>query len=391
MFIKKSVVALLMVFALLLGAAGVILCARFGIADAILVQRDEYEEAQRYVKTYSKLEMIRDFLSANYYEDVKDDVLLDGAYRGMVSSMGDVYSEYYDAKEADDVMTSLTGEYSGVGMTFYGNDDGYLEVVKVFKGSPAEKAGMQSGDLILEADGVAYKGSESSDAASHIRGKAGTSVEIKYRRNGEDSTVTMVRANITQETVEYEMLEDGIGYIMIDSFEAKTSDEFKAALADITAQGAKAFIIDLRNNGGGLVMQARGVADQIMNRGTVVYTEDHDKNREFITTSNGRTSLPYVILVNQYTASASEILCAGVQDNKEGTIVGTQTYGKGIIQGLYPIGTDGAMIKLTYQQYYSPSGNKIHGVGITPDYVVELVSGDMTDYQLLKAIEVLTK
>ena len=391
MFIKKSVVALLMVFALLLGAAGVIVLTRLGIADTVLVKQSDYEESQRYVQTYSKLESIRQLLAGSYYEDVDDDVLLDGAYRGMVSSMGDVYSEYYDAKEADDVMTSLTGEYSGVGMTFYGNDDGYLEVVKVFKGSPAEKAGMQSGDLILEADGVVYKGSESSDAASHIRGKAGTSVEIKYRRNGEDSTVTMVRANITQETVEYEMLEDGIGYIMIDSFEAKTSDEFKAALADITAQGAKAFIIDLRNNGGGLVMQARGVADQIMNRGTVVYTEDHNKNREFITTSNGRTSLPYVILVNQYTASASEILCAGVQDNKEGTIVGTQTYGKGIIQGLYPIGTDGAMIKLTYQQYYSPSGNKIHGVGITPDYVVELVSGDMTDYQLLKAIEVLTK
>ena len=391
MFIKKSVVALLMVFALLLGAAGVILLARLGVADAVLVDKSEYEEAQHYVNTYSKLENIRDFLSRNYYEEVDNDTLLDGAYRGMVSSMGDVYSEYYSPEEAQEMLSSLTGEYSGVGMTFYGNEDGILEVVKVFKGSPAEKAGMQSGDLLLEVDGTPFSGPESTEAASHIRGQAGTTVNITYRRNGVENTVSIVRANITAETVEHSMLEDDIGYILIDSFEAKTSDEFKNALADLTGQGAKAFVIDLRNNGGGLVMQAVGVADQIMDRGTIVYTEDHNKKREFLTTGSGRTSLPYVILVNQYTASASEILCAGVQDNKEGIIVGTQTYGKGIIQGFFDIGADGTMLKLTYQQYYSPQGHKIHGTGITPDYVVELVPDDPTDYQLLKAIEVLKK
>ena len=380
-----------MVFALLLGAAGVIMLSKLGVADAVLVKRSEYEEAQSYVKTYSKLENIRQLLSSSYYEEVDDSVLLDGAYRGMVSSMGDVYSEYYDPKEADDVLSSLRGEYSGVGMTFYGNDDDLLEVVKVFRGSPAEKAGLKAGDFILEVDGTSFSGTESTEAASHIRGQAGTSVTLKYRRDGEDFTVSIVRASIVQETVEHTMLEDDIGYIVIDSFEAKTSEEFKNALAELTAQGAKALIIDLRNNGGGLVMQAVGVADQIMNRGTVVYTEDHDKNRDFLTTTNGRTALPYVILVNQYTASASEILCAGVQDNKEGILVGTQTYGKGIIQQFYNVGTDGTMVKLTYQQYYSPSGNKIHGVGITPDYVVELVQGDNTDHQLLKAIEVLKK
>lgn len=391
MYIRKSVVALLMVFALLLGASGIILLARLGIADAVLVSKSEYEEAQNYVKTYSKLESIRGLLSSSYYEDIDDSVLLDGAYRGMVSSMGDVYSEYYDPEEADDILSSLTGEYSGVGMTFYGNEDDVLEVVKVFKGSPAEKAGIQPGDFILEVDGTRFKGSESSDAATNIRGKAGTSVTIKYMRDGKENTVSIVRANITQETVEYSMLEDNIGYILIDSFEAKTSNEFRSALAELTEKGAKAFIIDLRNNGGGLVMQAVGVADQIMDRGTIVYTEDHDHKRDFLTSGNGRTALPYAILVNQYTASASEILCAGVQDNKEGVIIGTQTYGKGIIQQFYNIGTDGTMIKLTYQQYYSPSGNKIHGVGITPDYIVELVDGDLTDHQLLKAIEVLKK
>jgi carboxyl-terminal processing protease len=210
-------------------------------------------------------------------------------------------------------------------------------------------------------------------------------------RGGEKAKVTIVRATINAETVDYQMLEDGIGYILIDSFESKTAEEFKYALDALTAEGAKSLVIDLRNNGGGLVASASNIADQLMNKATVVYTEDHNKKREYITTENGRTALPYVVLVNQYTASASEILCAGIQDNHEGIIVGTQTYGKGIIQAFWHIGTDGSAIKMTYQQYYSPSGNKIHGVGITPDYVVELVENDPTDHQLNKAIEVLKK
>ena len=158
---------------------------------------------------------------------------------------------------------------------------------------------------------------------------------------------------------------------------------------EITQQGAKALIVDLRNNGGGLVDQAVKVADELMGQGTVVYTQDHEGKRSYYTTESGRTALPYVLLVNEYTASASEILAAGIQDNKEGTIIGTKTFGKGIIQQIYPIVEDGSAIKLTTMQYFSPSGNTIHNVGITPDHVVELKEGDNTDYQLQKAIEVL--
>ena len=247
---------------------------------------------------------------------------------------------------------------------------------------------MKPGDIILKVDGQPYSGSESSEAASNIRGKAGTSVEITYKRNGVENTVSIVRAAIQVETIEYEMLEDNIGYILIDSFESATSKDFQAALDDLTAKGARGLVIDLRNNGGGLVDQCIKIADMLMNQGTVVYTQDHDLKKDYYTTKAGRTELPYVVLVNEYTASASEILSAGIQDNNEGIIVGTKTYGKGIIQSLYPW-DDGSAVKITIMQYFSPSGKTIHKVGITPDYIVELVEGDETDYQLNKAIEVL--
>ena len=191
------------------------------------------------------------------------------------------------------------------------------------------------------------------------------------------------------ETVSSEMLEDSIGYIKIESFESATDSDFRDALNQLTDDGAKALVIDLRNNAGGRLDVCIRIADMLMEQGTVVYTEDHNGNREFYRSEAGRTALPYVLLVNEYTASASEILAAGVKDNNEGKIIGTTTYGKGIIQSLFPILEDGSALKLTIMQYYSPSGNTIHKVGITPDYEVKLVEGDDTDYQLLKAIEVL--
>ena len=388
MYIKKAVLVLLLIVALLLGGVAMIMAGKLGVADAVLLTKDEYDDYKYLEDTYGKMDSIKVFLEKNYYIDVDTDKLLESAYSGMVAGLDDPYAEYVSAEAYNDYLSSMLGEYSGVGMSFYGNADDVLEVVQVYKDSPAKKAGVQPGDIILEVDGVAYSGSQSSEAASNIRGKAGTSVEITFSRNGEKSTVTMVRAKISVDTIEYEMLEDNIGYILIDSFESGTAADFKEALDDLTAQGARGLIIDLRNNGGGLVNSAISVADMLMNQGTVVYTEDHDKKRDYYTTSAGRTDLPYVLLVNQYTASASEILAAGIQDNNEGKIIGTVTYGKGIIQSLVEM-TDGSAVKLTIMQYFSPSGKTIHKVGITPDYVVELVEGDETDYQLQKAIEVL--
>ncbi|MBQ2042194.1 MAG: S41 family peptidase [Firmicutes bacterium] len=397
MYLRKSVFIVFLVVALILGGVGVLFAQKLGISNSSLLTNDEYEEYQYLVKTYGKLEDIKNFVDDYYYVDVDADDLVEGAYYGLVDALNDPYSEYVSAEEYEDYIGSMLGEYSGVGMSFYGNEDDVLEVVQVYRNSPAKEAGMQPGDIILKVDGVAYSGSQSSEAASNIRGKEGTSVEITYRRDGVENTVTMVRASIQVETIAYEMLDDKIGYIQIDSFESATANDFKAALDDLTAQGAKGLVIDLRNNGGGLVDVSVKIADMLMDQGTVVYTEDQYKKKDYYTTKAGRTELPYVVLVNEYTASASEILSAGIQDNNEGVIVGTKTYGKGIIQSLYPSSMiqdryswdDGSAVKITIMQYFSPSGKTIHKVGITPDYIVELVEGDETDYQLEKAIEVL--
>ena len=389
MFIKKPVFILLLVAALLLGGSAVLLVGKLGVSDAVVMTAEEYEDYNYLISTYGKMDKLKEMVENTYYIKVDSEKLMENAYSGLVAGLEDPYSEYISAKDYENYMASMLGSYSGVGMSFYNNEDSVLEVIQVYKGSPAEAAGMKPGDIILEVDGKAFTGPESTEAAAAIRGKEGTSVTVKYRRNGKEDSVTMVRAQITVQTIEYEMLEGSIGYIQIDSFESATGADFKAALDDLTQQGAKGLVIDLRNNGGGLVNEAIKVADELMNQGTVVYTEDHNGKRDYYTTESGRTALPYVLLVNEYTASASEILAAGIQDNKEGQIVGTKTFGKGIIQSIYPMFDDGSAVKLTTMQYFSASGNTIHKVGITPDHVVELKEGDDTDYQLRKALEVL--
>ena len=388
MYIKKSVLALILIAALLIGAAAVIVVGYTGNRSITAVSNEEREKLEYYESTYHKFEEIRKLVEEEYYVKVDPAKLMESAYSGYVAGLGDPYSEYITAEDFEDYYNSMMGEYSGVGMSFYNNDDGVLEVVQVYRNSPAKAAGMQPGDIITEVDGTPYAGSQSSEAAAHIRGQEGTDVTITYIRDGKKGTVTITRAKIQVETVAYTMLEDKIGYIQIDSFEAATAEDFSAALEDLTKQGAKGLVIDLRNNGGGLVNAAVSIADMLMNKATVVYTEDQNKNKAYYTTEDGRTALPYVLLVNEYTASASEILAAGIQDNGEGKIVGTVTYGKGIIQQLNPLYDDSA-VKITIRQYFTPSGKTIHKVGIIPDYEVELIEGDDTDYQLLKALEVL--
>lgn len=279
MQIRKSVLALLLVAALLVGAAAVLILGFFGVTDISLISKEDREKLEYYEKTYAKTESIKSFILENYYVDVDPDKIMESAYSGLVSGLDDPYSEYVTAEAYADYVSSMLGEYSGVGMSFYNNEDGVLEVVQVYRNSPAKAAGMQPGDIILEVDGKPYSGSESSEAAANIRGTEGTDVTITYSRDGVRGTVTMTRAKIQVETVAYTMLEDNIGYIQIDSFEAATDDDFEAALDDLTKQGAKGLVIDLRNNGGGLVDVSVNIADMLMGKATVVYTEDHNKKR----------------------------------------------------------------------------------------------------------------
>ena len=406
--IKKSVLIILIVLALICGVTIPVTLSAFDIFDVsslfagrqqseatYTMGKAEFDKYQELLKKYGKLDMLRSYITDNYYTDVDQSELETWTYKGLFYGLDDPYSGYLTPSEYEQVMISTTGEYSGVGITITANDNGYIEVVSPTDDTPAYRAGIKSGDLIVKVDGVEYAGSELDIAAAKMRGKAGTDVDITIYRNGEYIDLTLTREQIISVTVKHEMLDDGIGYIRISSFEENTSKDFADALKDIENQGASGLVIDIRDNGGGLVNACVAIADQLMDKATVAYTEDNQGKRDYYSTKDGKTSLPYVILINGGSASASEILACGIQDNAAGKIVGTQSFGKGIIQSLDRL-ADGSAVKLTILQYFSPSGNVIHKQGITPDYVVELTEdcydeeGNLVnDLQLEKALELL--
>ncbi len=399
--IKKGVFAVVLIIAVLCGAAGVYFVEDLGFSTPAgsgkMLSEKEYAQYEDYLKTYKKAEELKKYVLENYYIELDEEDVNTGMYRGIFDATGDIYSYYMTPEEYEQFMISMTGEYSGIGATLAAGDSGYVEVVSPTKGSPAEAAGIRTGDLILAVDGVEYTGAELDKCAAAIRGDAGTDVTLTMRRGNETYDLTITRAWIISKTVEYEMLEPGMGYISLSSFENHSASDFEKALRALEKQGASSFVLDLRNNPGGFVDVSVEIADMLMNKGTVAYTEDHDKNREYYKTSAGRTEMKYVVLINEGSASSSEILAAGIKDNSEGLLIGTQSYGKGIIQSIEQL-KDGSAVKLTTMQYFSPSGEVIHGVGISPDIVVELTddcyseSGELIDdLQLKRAQDILRK
>lgn len=399
--IKKGALIFLMILSLVCGAACMFsahalgLFSKVGVKGSHMLSEKQYETYVHLSETYGKIDELRTFILKNYYTDVNEDDLETGMLRGLFEGLDDIYSYYMTPQEYDQLMISLTGVYSGVGITIMAGDSGYVEVLRPTKGSPAEEAGLRKGDQIMAVDGVEYSGADLDVCAMSIRGPEGTNVVLTIRRGVEIFDVEITRRTIINPTVEYEMLEDGIGYILVSSFEEYTADDFKKALAALQADGARAFVLDLRDNGGGLVDSAVSIADILLEKGVVAYTEDHNGKKSYYRSAAGRTQLPYVVLVNDGSASASEILSAGVKDNGGGPLVGTLTYGKGIIQSIEKL-ADGSGVKLTILQYFSPSGSVIHKTGIEPDYVVELTDecydeeGNLIDdLQLKKAIELL--
>lgn len=399
--IKKATLIVLIILAVLCGAAGLYslqgsgLAGRIGLGGSHIISDAQYREYKHLSETYDKVDELRDYILSNYYVEVDPEELDTGILRGLFEGLGDVYSYYMTPSEYDQLMISLTGVYSGVGVTISAGDSGFVEVVTPTKGSPAEAAGLRKGDLILAVDGTEYVGADLDTCAAAIRGPEDTDVTLTIRRGDEVFDVTITRKTIIAQTVDYKMLDNNVGYISISGFEENTAIDFEKALTAIQAQGATRFVLDLRDNGGGLVDAAVSIADMLLDKGVVAYTEDHDGNKSYYRTAQGRTELPYVLLVNEGSASSSEILSAGIKDNNGGPLVGVTTYGKGIIQTVEQL-SDGSGIKMTILQYYSPNGSVIHKQGIEPDYVVELTDdcfdqdGNLVnDLQLKKALELL--
>lgn len=337
--------------------------------------------------TTAKMTMIERLIKKNYYMDVDEEELRDGIYRGMLASLNDPYSEYYSAEDLKEVIESNEGIYYGIGAYVSLDTDLNLSVISgIISGTPAEEAGLQEGDIIYKVDGTDTTGMSVSEVVSMIRGEEHTTVDLSLIRDGEVVEITVERRKVESPTVEYEMLDGNIGYIQITEFDDVTTDQFTEAMAVLKGQNMKGLILDLRSNGGGNLDTCIDISQQLLPKGLIVYTEDKYGNREEYTCDGQRKfDKPLVVLVNGYTASASEILTGAIKDYRLGTVMGTTTYGKGIVQQIISL-KDGTAVKMTISRYYTPKGHYIHQTGIEPDIEVEFDADaykkDKTDNQL---------
>ena len=332
-------------------------------------------------------------------DQIDEEKLKEGAIKGYVEGLGDEYTEYIPAEEMEDYTENITGNFVGIGIYMIADkDSGRVVVYYPIPESPAEKAGVKAGDQIISVDGTEYTADDFNTIADYIKGEEGTTVNLEVERNGERIKFEIKREKINTNPITIEMLENNIGYLKLPSFDEDTSKDFEEKVKELQSQGAQSLVIDLRNNGGGIVSEATDIADMLLDKGqTIISTVDKDDKKE-ITYSKKSTifTMPITVLVNENSASASEILACSLKDNERAKIIGTKTYGKGIIQTLLSL-TDGSGLKITTEEYYTPKGTTIHKVGIDPDEEVKLpdtvksiysVTKD-EDTQLKKAIEIL--
>ncbi len=323
-----------------------------------------------------KLEAIEDVIDKYYYkeEDIHTDEMIEGMYAGMVASLGDPYSVYYTAEEWQALMQDTEGIYYGIGAYIQLDiATGFGKINGVIENTPAQEAGLREDDIIYMIDGEVAQGLELSEIVARIKGEEGTTVHLTIYRDGEEDYLEMdvVRKQIESPTVSYELFDNGVGYIRITEFDDVTVDQFAEALAVVKGSGVAGLILDLRSNPGGSLSAVVDIARQILPKGLIVYTEDREGERvEYKCSGDNEWKLPLVVLVNGNSASASEILAGAIKDYGIGTLIGTTTFGKGIVQRILPL-TDGTAIKLTVSAYYTPNGNNIHNIGIEPDIECE--------------------
>lgn len=346
-----------------------------------------------------KLNLIDQTLKDFYFDDIDDSKVLDNIYKAYVNAYGDKYTVYYTADEYAKIQESSNGAYYGIGVVVRKNDDGTILVVEPYDGAPGKEAGMRKNDVIVTVNGESVADQDLNSVVAKIKGDEGTTVNIGIRRDGSDdiTELTVTRRKVEIKTVAYEMLDDSVGLITISEFDKVTAQQFKEAYAQLETLGMKGLVIDIRSNPGGLLNVVVDMLDEILPDGLIVYTEDKYGNRQEYNGSNPDViDVPLAVLVNGESASASEIFAGAVQDYGAGTIIGTQTFGKGIVQTIRRM-SDGSAIKYTMAKYFTPKGQDIHGHGVTPDIVEELSDefNNLTEYdaskdnQLQKAIEVI--
>ena len=345
-----------------------------------------------------KVNLLSDVIDQYYYKDITDEEKMEGIYKGLMSSTNDKYTDYYSPKEFKDLMVTMEGDYGGIGATL-SQDKATKEVsvVEVYEGSRAARAGLERGDIVISVDAPLGTDASLDDFVPRIRGEEGTSIEMVYKRGDQEKTIEITREEVIVPSVSHRMLDDKIGYIRISSFVNGTQKDFEDALADLQSQGMQGIVFDMRDNGGGMVDSVVAILDDILPAGTVVYTMDKSGKREDYTSDDAKKiDIPVTVLVNENTASAAEIFTGAIRDFNYGTIIGTNTFGKGIVQSTVPL-SDGSAVKITVATYYTPSGECIHEKGIKPDIELEFSYADenpteydeLKDNQVQKAMEVL--
>ena len=394
---KNRLLALIAVFVLLMGS----LFAINALGDVgrrggtVTFSREEYER----LKQYEKMAEVLQYIEYYYYQDPDVDAMMDNAIQGLLYALDDPYTFYYDEENWADLLEEEEGEYTGIGVQLQGSYKDYsVTIVRVFKDTPAQAAGLRKGDVIVRVEDIEVNVETMSAAVDVMRGEVGGTVQLEIYRDGEYLTFDITRTPIHMNNIDYAMLDNNVGYLIIYQFSTEAlMNDFAKAIDALEAQGATSLILDLRDNPGGWVNDAVSVADRFLDNKLVVYSEIRGGYRtDDRYTNRGADDIPLVVLVNENSASSSEILSGALQDYGRATIVGTQTYGKGIMQQVVPLSDEKTGMQFTYCQYFTPHGNAVHGIGITPDVVVEMPEemqysmfevGDMTDVQLQAAWE----
>lgn len=394
--ISKKKAMIIGVILILLTATGTFILdnmVQLTIGSKIIMPKSQLNSA-------SKIAYMKNYIDENYLNQVTNEELTDGQLKGLFEGLEDPYSVYMTKKEFSDFMDQTEGVYGGVGIIVTPGEDGFITVVSPIEDTPGEKSGIKPGDKIIKVNDKEFTADTMDKAVDVMKGKPGTDVTLTILRTTEDEKTEEIEVKLTREeirlkSVKSEMLEDDIGYIRIIQFDELVYDDFKKHLNNLKDKGMESLIIDLRNNPGGLLAQTADIADLLIGKSNIVYTQTKKGEKEYYKSDEDKLGLPLTVLVNEGSASASEILSGAIKDTNTGTLIGTKTFGKGIVQRIEQL-SDGSGFKLTVSEYFTPSGTNIHGKGIKPDIEIQLpediqggVENLKEDIQLQKAIEVL--
>ena len=340
-----------------------------------------------------KIQGINEYLDDYYIGEIDKEKMIESAVKGYVEGLQDAYTEYLTKDEYDELLVSVKGDYVGIGIYMTMDSNNNIIVLMPIEGSPAEKEGLETGDIILSINGESCSEMDLNIASTKIKGEENTTVDLEIQRGTDILNKTIERKTVEIADSRAEVLENNIGYIELTVFDEGCAENIERYLRDFQNKGIKSVILDLRNNTGGIVSEAIELSELFVGKGNVIMRSYDKKNQETVVTSSKEKmgDFELVILVNEYSASATEIVSAALQDNKAATIVGTTTFGKGVMQEILPIFNKTAALKITIEEFKTPNGNKINKVGITPDVEVELDSTSNADTQLQKAIELLSK